>query len=240
MDRDLAAALARMSALAYEDIDVVRVALPDAQIALLDHDDTQAYLVVWPEGVAAVAFRGTQVTANWSWPDIKTNILQGRVPWLGGAGQEVHGGYHEAVLDTLDEVRRFTADYRGRGQCVYFTGHSLGGALAALAASVLDATATYTFGAPRVGNNEFAKAMAGRNIFRLVYGRDIAPSYPHPLFGYRHGGERWQLNESRELVRGGSWRDFFHFPVATGVLDHRVENYVENLARKPLMGKSTI
>ncbi len=230
MDRDIAASLARVSALAYEDADTVRAALPSADVALLDIDETQAYQVVWPGGVAAVAFRGTQVTANWSWADIKSNILQGRRRWLGGDDQEVHGGYHDAVMVALPEIRKFVAERLRRESRVYLTGHSLGGALATLAASALEATATYTFGAPRAGNKAFAAGLAGKNVYRFVHGLDIAPSYPHPLLGYRHGGERWQLGSDGALNLGGGWRDLFHFPVATGVLDHRVANYGDGLA----------
>jgi hypothetical protein len=54
--------------------------------------------------------------------------------------------------------------------------------------------------------------------------------YPHPLLGYRHGGERWQLGSDGRLNKGGGWRDLLHFPVAKGVLDHRVANYCDSLA----------
>lgn len=112
----------------------------------------------------------------------------------------------------------------------YLTGHSLGGALATLASSVVEANATYSFGAPRVGNKAFAQALSSKHVYRIVYGRDIAPSYPHPLLGYCHGGERWQLGSDGALVQGSEWRDWFHFPVAKGVLDHRVANYADGLA----------
>lgn len=229
MDRDLAASLARLSALAYEDFETVCSSLPSAEVVLIDVDDTQAYQVVWPGGIAAVAFRGTQVTANWSWPDVKSNFLQGRSSWPGRAGQEVHGGYYEAVLDVLPAIGKFAVDCRGAGIPLYLTGHSLGGALATLAASVVDATATYTFGAPRVGNGKFAGSLEDKNVYRIVYGQDIAPSFPHPLLGYRHGGQRLQLDCENRLTQGGAWRDLFHFPVAKGVLDHRVANYADGL-----------
>jgi len=39
-----------------------------------------------PLARAAVVFRGTQVTAGWSWADIKTNIVQRRRAWPAGPG----------------------------------------------------------------------------------------------------------------------------------------------------------
>jgi predicted lipase len=133
-------------------------------------------------------------------------------------------------MDVLPAVEKFVRDRRATGMPIYLTGHSLGGVLATLAASMVDATATYTFGAPRAGNSKFAEGLAGKNVHRVVYGLDIAPSYPHPLLGYRHGGERWQLDSDGALTQSGAWCDLFHFPVAKGVLDHRVTNYADGLA----------
>lgn len=229
MNVQRAAQLARLSELAYAPVEAVRAILPSADVDLLDIDDTQVIFVVWPD-LAVAAFRGTQVTENFSWADVKSNILQGQEGWF-GAGQKVHGGYAEAAKDALPEVGHFLEQHQSRGLRVYFTGHSLGGVLATLAASVLSPEATYTFGAPRVGNRIFAKNLAGKNVFRIVFGSDVAPSYPSPLWGYRHGGARWQLRRNGTLTRGGGWRDAIHFPVAKGVLDHRVANYVAALAK---------
>lgn len=87
----------------------------------------------------------------------------------------------------------------------------------------------YTFGAPRCGNKAFAKMLEDRAVYRIVFGFDIAPSYPTRKLSYRHGGERWRLSRNGSLRRGGHWRDRFHAPVVTGILDHRVSNYVHGL-----------
>lgn len=228
MNRSLAAELARLSELAYEEPDTVRAALPSASVDLVDIDDTQAFLIAWPDR-ADIVFRGTQITSGWSWADIKTNLIQGKKPLPGRPDAKVHGGYLEAVMDALPAVRSFVAQQRARGVGIYFTGHSLGGVLATLAGSLIDVGATYTFGAPRCGNEAFAKLLEDRRVYRVVFGFDIAPSYPHRKLRYRHGGERWQLSRSGALQRGGNWRDRFHAPVATGILDHRVSNYVDGL-----------
>jgi len=47
MDRTLAAQLARLSALAYEDLATVQAALPSAAVELIDIDDSQVYLIAW-------------------------------------------------------------------------------------------------------------------------------------------------------------------------------------------------
>ncbi|RCN30529.1 triacylglycerol lipase [Ancylostoma caninum] len=71
---------------------------------------------------------------------------------------------------------------------VTFTGHSLGGALAAVAAARTVAEGlrpghqltVYTFGEPRVGNVDFAASFDEliQNSYRVVFGNDIVPHMP--------------------------------------------------------------
>jgi len=83
------------------------------------------------------------------------------------------------------------------GGKVFVTGHSLGGALAALIASRIstrlhiDVDAVYTFGMPRAGNNVFAQSYdddLGLRTFRLVHGEAIVPTVAPASFGFRHVG----------------------------------------------------
>ena len=73
-------------------------------------------------------------------------------------------------------------------QPLFITGHSLGGALAIIAAERLrrelkiEAAAVYTFGAPRVGSAAFAGSYnacgLGDRSYRLIHGLDIVPTLP--------------------------------------------------------------
>ena len=89
---------------------------------------------------------------------------------------------------------------------IEITGHSLGGALATIAALDLesgnhggprkrviqrkvDVKSVYTFGSPRVGDGVFAEIYAerlGSKTYRLTHGRDVVPSVPNTLLGFRH------------------------------------------------------
>jgi hypothetical protein len=229
VDRERAALLARYSALAYERPEAVAAALPDAKVTFIDRDDSQAYIIECASH-AAVAFRGTQVFSGFSAADIASNLWVRRAAWTPGS---VHRGYREAILDIAHEVKGVL---HAPKRPLYFTGHSLGGALATLASTLPPGpTATYTFGAPRVGNAAFAASL--RHVFRIVHADDIAPKYPLPL-GYRHGGEAWQLTGDGTLVRDTSMWDQVIVPftgkgIAKGVLDHRVGEYARKLAQVP-------
>ncbi|KAJ7164215.1 Alpha/Beta hydrolase protein [Mycena filopes] len=90
---------------------------------------------------------------------------------------------------------------------IIVTGHSLGGALASLAAPTLKAKLPsadiklYTFGQPRVGNAEFAalveKVVGVDNIFRVVHTNDGVPMVPIGILSagrYQHfATEYWQF-----------------------------------------------
>ena len=226
VDRELAATLARYAELAYQGPAAVRAALPGAQVAFLDRDHTQAYVIETPAHTA-VAFRGTQVFSGFSLADVFSNLWIRRVPWDPG---KVHRGYREALFDVVQELKRPL--YAGK-RPLYFTGHSMGGALATLASTLPPGpSATYSFGAPRVGDRAFAGAL--RNLVRIVHADDLAPRYPLPL-GYRHGGRVWHLSAAGALRQGLPPGWHLRIPLtldglAKAVRDHRVGNYARKLA----------
>ncbi len=226
MDRDLAARVARYSELAYARPEAVRAALPGAGVTFFDRDHTQAYAIE-TSTETVVAFRGTQVFADPSLTDMLSNLWVGRRPWDLG---HVHRGYREALLNIAQELKR---SLYSRRRPLYFTGHSMGGALAALASTLAPGpSATYSFGAPRVGDGAFARSLT--NLVRVVHGADIAPRYPLP-FGYRHGGQVWHLSGAGTLRPGLPPGWHLRMPLTPAALaralrDHRIGEYVRTLA----------
>jgi triacylglycerol lipase len=128
-----------------------------------------------------VAFRGTEPD---EWSDVLTDVKIKLVPWTVG---QVHRGFKEAldaIWPTLDAALAALP-----GRTVWFTGHSLGAALATLAADRFASTrGVCTFGCPRVGDPTFAAAFdakfAGRSL-RYVNNNDVVTHVPPP-FGYEH------------------------------------------------------
>jgi len=101
---------------------------------------------------------------------------------------------------------------------LFVTGHSLGAALAVLAASELHYSqnltinAVYTYGLPRVGNEAFRGFYSnGSHVsWRVTHNRDPIPSLPpKELFGFRHiQQEVWYTeNSSSYRLCNGSGED---------------------------------
>jgi len=157
-------------------------------------------LVAWnvAEKTALVAFRGTQTVQEWI-----ADVDAIAVPYLAvpGAGL-VHMGFQLVY----EHVRKNTAQILVNGcagaQRILVTGHSLGGALAVLAAydiaknSPLGKTPeVYTLAGPRTGAPDFAGKFNAqiKTCERVVNFMDMVPQVPLPPV-YEHVGEAININ----------------------------------------------
>lgn len=99
-------------------------------------------------------------------------------------------GLHQGFSEAAGTVQSRVEDAIRRGGAekpLFFTGHSLGGALAmisALRTGDAKITAVYTFGGARAGDRRFFDSY-GANLrsctYRLVHGKDIVASVPPSL-----------------------------------------------------------
>ncbi|MCS3898027.1 pimeloyl-ACP methyl ester carboxylesterase [Bradyrhizobium japonicum USDA 38] len=143
------------------------------------------FIVAVGRGATFVTLSGTDPLSIKDWITNFTLALRPNV---------LHKGFAEAV-DAVRSDIEVAIRSGGAGQPLFFTGHSMGGALANIAAlraldAGLRATAIYTFGGPRTGGQDFFEAYEplGESTFRLVNGNDIVPAVPpSPLF--RHVGQ---------------------------------------------------
>lgn len=208
--------------------------------------DTQAYTMAG-ENMIVTAFRGTEPAQIRDWlTDASTP------PWPGPARTGyVHYGFAEALESIHPDVAKALSDLRTGDQTVWFTGHSLGGALAMLAAARLDledprlaADGVYTFGQPRTCDRLLAaaydKGLKGRT-FRFVHGNDIVPELPpEPAFTHvaalRHIDSAGRVQEKSGLVAGltdrakGLGAAAFS-PDGEGIRDHLMRSYLAALEK---------
>jgi hypothetical protein len=173
-----------------------------------------AYLVQSPSGrVAVLAFRGTDPAS------FVTMFADGEVMQRPFGGHGVHAGFYanvEAVWDDVFEALQAAREgvFLGDGgarvplpnklETLYVTGHSLGGAMAVLAAARLFGRGyeaweprklvqgVYTFGQPMVGDRGFAELCArafGPRLYRHVFRADLVPHLPpRSSIPYAHTG----------------------------------------------------
>ncbi|WP_193165766.1 lipase family protein [Microbulbifer hainanensis] len=132
------------------------------------------------KGHAIVVLKGTA-----SGYDALTDLNAGlKSFYTGGA---VHQGFYYTFSSFLPQLTKFADNLPTEVHSIHCIGHSLGGALATLAADWLASRTgktakLYTFGSPRVGLDFFATACRKRlreeNIFRTYHQHDPVPMVP--------------------------------------------------------------
>lgn len=173
--------MAKMSKLAYlpfeNDDTELKAALSEAGFELIkwfSKEGTQAFLATREsDKMAILAFRGTQkedprdiVT------DLKANFYKDEKEF------KIHDGFYRAFKCVENQIK--SACEGLKEYSLYVTGHSLGGALALIATRALNSdnlAACYTFGSPKVGNEEFDDDIKPP-IYRIVNAYDIVPFSP--------------------------------------------------------------
>src|ERR1041385_2920058 len=233
-DEELAYLMSVVSAWAYSDENVLasklrhygltgarvhRVAVQNNALLVV----TTAYLIQSASGKTAIlAFRGTDPG------DFIMVLTDAQVMLREFQKGRVHSGFYLSVevvwheihtaltaamqgkAVTIKDGRTHEVDLPNRLETLYVTGHSLGGAMAVLAAARLFADGyedlrpkikgIYTFGQPMVGDTDFATAceqdFQGR-LHRHVFQHDVVPHLP-PRSGlkYAHSGGEFRASKN--------------------------------------------
>ena len=164
---------------------------------LISVDNTQVY-VGQGEKAIVVAFRGSQTPdtldglKDWLLTNANDLLIlpEGRIGTdfvAAGVGARFHRGFLEALAEIWDPLfAAVDGAMKAKERPLWVTGHSLGGALALLAAwrlqrSFIPVHQVYTFGAPMIGNALAAEAFHAEfanKIFRYVDEEDLIPLLP--------------------------------------------------------------
>lgn len=250
-DATVAHVLATCAGYAYSDVETVammmaRMGLEDNACRAIDMAvdamfiQSTAFVVQSGDGRAViVAYRGTEPVNLINWLT-DADVHPEKVPFSfpDGEGEfPIHGGFYRNVLGTRHEVvsalqraeqGKSVKDEGGSVpnpmEALYITGHSLGGAMAALLAVMLTTDASYaelaeklrgvyTFGQPMVGSPGLAAACEAvpflcDNVIRYVYRRDVVPALPPTLSGpFAHFGQEYHYRGTGAEAR---WRHREH------------------------------
>jgi triacylglycerol lipase len=137
-----------------------------------------------------LAFAGTD-------PGVWQNLATDFSP-LPRKGLDTHGGFALAATAAQSQIEDAVGLCLESGKPLFVTGHSLGAALAALAAKEAASLqkpvrprAVYGFGMPRVGGVPFQAsydADLGKVTYRLVHGTDLVARVAPSSTGFRHVG----------------------------------------------------
>jgi hypothetical protein len=163
--------------------------------------DTQA-LVAQTDEIVLVVFRGSEMPVG-----VVGRVVATLRDWLAtdadmaltsfadlGPDVEVHSGFHRGFMAVAEEIEAAVCDAVQAGRRLWVTGHSMGGALATLAAPWLCArdlpvAGVYTFGAPMaggVGLTNLFRTLPIRGFHRYVQAGDPVPALPPRPAVYQH------------------------------------------------------
>jgi hypothetical protein len=255
-DLDRAYTLAQASRAAYPD----RVQTAQAQLGL-------DQIIPFEEGVVAgfagrfgenivVAFRGTPFLNKGGEPRqlaeaVFTYLAAGLISCAGMPGS-IHSGFANTLpivsallptilqeLQGLQDLQNLPHKRRHRHQRIWFTGHSMGGALAVLAAKEMYVQhhilpRVYTYGAPRVGDRTFGQHYEPTH-YRVERRKDLVPyafpPYTHISGTYKHTGIRCCIDG--EGIEIGRTFDLIGMIKAQLGREHNIDTYLEDLKKRP-------
>ena len=207
----LALSLAKASMLVYQDIKYVLEILElwcikdirdDFQYFNNREYDTQAFIFRTDECIV-LAFRGSQEIRDW-YTNFSTQLRKFTIrregqTTISSYKGKVHTGFFlgwtSIEKDVLAQIKHWQDDLKSGESLppLLVTGHSLGGALATMAAASLqdnnmDVAGLYTFGQPRAGDISFTRqlnnTLAGK-VYRFINNNDVVPHVPPP-FSFRN------------------------------------------------------
>lgn len=128
------------------------------------------------------------------------------------SSDHIHEGFQGAVNVVWPQLGPVIQAAGAAGRTLFFTGHSLGGALAVIAAErarlegKIQGAQVYTFGMPRVGTADFVARYGtlANTTQRFTHGQDIVPTVPPREFGFEHVGHEIHCASGAMFVVAGA------------------------------------
>src|SRR5262249_32943033 len=193
LDRDFrrgsAKAMAWLSQLSYETDEPKKIAdiLRSWKLRLVDEVVSAEIRTVLPmastHAFVAAGRRATFITFAGTDPIVLANWISDFDTHLTSTG--LAEGFAEAASIVVDRLQEIVAKASNAEKRLFLSGHSLGGAIAVVAASKMTSNASigidavYTFGMPRPGSGDFVRdynTSLGMRTYRLIHGEDLMPT----------------------------------------------------------------
>jgi triacylglycerol lipase len=166
-----------------------------------------------------LVFRGTKNVQDFMTDFACTPV---RFDWVFTAAPaigEIHAGFGHSLSDGLENIIA-ALSARDQTKRLLVTGHSLGGALAAIVAAcftvmgsaIRPVSTIYTFGQPRVGLHDFCntygRILAGK-LIRFVNKQDLVPRVPFRGMDYSDEGTMIHFDSNgTPSIQGAEWQNF--------------------------------
>lgn len=203
-------------------------------VEFFDIDHAQAYLLKGSDGIHVLSFRGTEVSEP---SDVLADLKAGKnIEPIGG---KIHVGFKGEINKLWPTIEKAIAGI----DKLYVTGHSLGAAMATIAAGRMQSKviALVTFGSPRVGNKEYVNCLTFSH-YRVQNNCDDVTKVPFRLMGFTHHGTHKYLNYYgvfRDLTPWQKVKDMVRSRVKAymkgqkflGAYDHMMTNYINKLEK---------
>ena len=166
------------------------------------------------DGTALLSFRGTRPD---NYKDVITDLRANLVAWPESAGR-AHAGFASAVRGLRPQILEWIERAKPDLSKLILTGHSLGAAMATLAATIWRPGWLVTLGSPRVGDAAFVATVGAAHLVRFVDCCDAVTDVPPEVGGYTHIGAHTYITRDGSIVEN---------PDQTLILSDRLRARVE-------------
>ncbi len=192
----------------------------------IEYNGGLAYVFENDEDIV-VSFRGTDNILN-----IKTDldgllVKDGKLPGC------VHNGFLELTNKIWGKFATLL-DANDENKYIWVTGHSLGGAIAAIAAVRSErrvgpnVDGVWTFGQPRIGNSHYVKGIT-TPYHRWVNNLDFVTKIPMWYLTFTHFGNNLYFNDSGIIAKQPLLEKILVWPTIEAFNDHNIVEYRQKI-----------
>jgi triacylglycerol lipase len=245
--------LAQAAKLAYQPLQIVENVVKNdwkmSNVRFIDKQETQCFVAGDDEKII-ISFRGTEPSKM---QDLMSDL---KLRFTDHPLGKVHRGFLKAIDYAWDDTIKTIQEFQTKEQTIWFTGHSLGAALATLGVAKMydkkPVQGLYTFGQPRTGDSKFAEKFDLKyksSSFRFVNNNDIVTRVAPSVLGYKHIGTFLYIDAAKNLHHDIQWWNQFKDtvkgsiedlgkPGIAGIKDHDMDLYLKgiekNLNKNPI------